>query len=61
MLCCISCEMGHCECQKPVYPPFPLAGKQVADELEKAGHLPHTFEWIGRLYKLKQILSHNKN
>ena len=37
-------------------PMFPIGGKEVAKELEKAGELPNTWEWIGRLYKLKQEL-----
>ena len=49
-----------CECAKLSYPAFPIAGKNVAQELEKQGDMPHTFEWIARLYKLKQILSTNE-
>lgn len=37
-------------------PTWPIAGEKVAKELEKAGELPNTWEWIGRLDKLKQEL-----
>lgn len=57
ILCCASCAREVCDCPAPILPPFPLAGSQVADELEAVGDLPHTFEWIARLYKLKQVLS----
>ena len=30
--------------------------EQFAKELESAGDLPNTWEWIARLYKLKQEL-----
>ncbi|MBR6730344.1 MAG: hypothetical protein IKL90_03250 [Alphaproteobacteria bacterium] len=60
MLCLSSCEAAPCKCQKVPYPPFPIAGEKVAKELETKGEMPHTFEWIARLYKLKQILSTNQ-
>ena len=60
MLCLSSCMKEPCECAKLSYPVFPIAGKKVAQELEKQGDMPHTFEWIARLYKLKQILSTNE-
>ena len=43
----------NCEC-----PVFPIAGPQVAIELEQADieHYSHTWEWIGRLNKLKEEL-----
>lgn len=37
-------------------PNFPIAGYKVAKELEQTGDFPHTWEWIARLYKLKQEL-----
>ena len=37
-------------------PVYPIAGEKVAKELENAGDLPHTWEWIGRINKLKQEL-----
>ena len=43
----------YCECLHPIYP---VAGKTVAEELEKAGELPNTWEWIGRIDKLRQEL-----
>lgn len=60
MLCLSSCMKASCECEKLSYPVFPIAGKKVAQELEKQQDMPHTFEWIARLYKLKQILSTNE-
>lgn len=35
---------------------FPPAGEKVAKEMEKASfeEYPNTWEWLGRLYKLKQ-------
>lgn len=43
-------------------PTYPIAGEKVAKELEQAGDLPNTWEWIGRINKLKQELDlcHNK-
>ena len=35
---------------------FPVGGAEVAKELEKAGDIPNTWEWIGRLDKLRQEL-----
>ncbi len=52
MLCLSSCtttSFNYC-------PAFPVGGKAVALELEKAGELPNTWEWIGRLDKLRQEL-----
>lgn len=37
-------------------PTYPIAGEKVAKELESAGDLPNTWEWIGRINKLKQEL-----
>ena len=39
----------------PALPPFPIAGPKVAAELEKAGDLPATWEWLGRVYQLKVV------
>ena len=57
MFCLSSCattsseSMGSC----PVYP---IAGKEVAQELEHADYksFSHTWEWIGRINKLRQEL-----
>lgn len=52
LLCLSSCKttnFSYC-------PTFPIGGKEVAKELESAGDLPNTWEWIARLYKLKQEL-----
>ena len=35
---------------------YPIAGEKVARELEKAGEIPNTWEWIGRIDKLRQEL-----
>ena len=39
-------------------PVYPIAGAQVAQELENAGYeeYPATWEWIGRIDKLRQEL-----
>ena len=37
-------------------PTFPIGGKEVAKELESAGDLPNTWEWIGRINKLREEL-----
>lgn len=37
-------------------PTYPVAGEKVANELETAGELPYTWEWIGRLNKLREEL-----
>lgn len=48
---CVQVNYEHC----PVYP---VAGSAVADELEKASYseFPNTWEWIGRIDKLRQEL-----
>ncbi len=35
---------------------YPVAGEKVAAELEQAGDLPATWEWIGRIDKLRREL-----
>lgn len=37
-------------------PIYPVAGEKVAAELEQAGDLPATWEWIGRIDKLRREL-----
>lgn len=52
MLCLSSCTLtsfNNCSV-------FPIGGEAVAKELEQAGDLPNTWEWIGRLDKLRQEL-----
>ena len=52
ILCLSSCapvSSDYC----PVYP---VAGVAVAEELEQAGDLPATWEWIGRIDKLRREL-----
>ncbi len=54
MLCLPSCETPSSDfC--PLYPP---AGPLVAAELEHAAYqdYPHTWEWLGRINKLRQEL-----
>lgn len=51
--CLTGCGQVNCNCVCPVWP---VGGATVADELEKAGDLPATWEWIGRLDKLRQEL-----
>ena len=46
---CVTANYNNC-------PTFPIGGAKVADELEKAGDIPSTWEWIGRLDKLRQEL-----
>ena len=48
-------------CAPVVYsgcPVYPVAGEQVAAELEKVSYseFPNTWEWIGRIDKLRQEL-----
>ena len=54
IFCLSSCKMNsynYC----PIYP---LAGKKVAEELTNIDyqHHPHTWDWIGRIDKLRQEL-----
>lgn len=39
-------------------PVYPVAGKKVAEELKKASYneYPNTWEWLGRINKLRQEL-----
>ena len=61
LLCLSSCvaEPSEPVCSCPVYP---VAGPEVARELEQAQSLKfktvidHTWEWIGRINKLRQEL-----
>lgn len=46
---CTSVSSDYC----PVYP---VAGVAVAEELEQAGDLLATWEWIGRIDKLRREL-----
>lgn len=51
--CLSSCTMANYNNYCPIYP---IAGEKVAKELESAGDLPNTWEWIGRINKLRQEL-----
>lgn len=57
MLCLNSCATTSC---KTTYscPVYPIAGEKVAQELKKADYasFPYTWEWIGRINKLRQEL-----
>ena len=53
IFCLSACVKEYCDCMTPAYP---VAGKKVAEELENAGELPSTWEWIGRIDKLRQEL-----
>ncbi len=54
LLCLNSCKAGNYN-QCPVYP---VAGPAVASELRQAEYekYPQTWEWIGRINKLRQEL-----
>lgn len=55
MICLSSCApVGY----SPGCPVYPVAGEKVAAELEKANYseFPNTWEWIGRIDKLRQEL-----
>lgn len=45
-----SCTRTNCSC-----PAYPIAGKKVAEELSTVD-LPNTFEWIGRINKMRMEL-----
>ena len=55
MICLSSCAPVGYNSGCPVYP---VAGEKVAAELEKANYseFPNTWEWIGRIDKLRQEL-----
>ncbi len=55
MICLSSCAAAVYSSSCPVYP---VAGEKVAAELEKVGYseFPNTWEWIGRIDKLRQEL-----
>ena len=53
LICLSSCAKESYESVCPVYP---IAGPKVAEELEHADALSATWEWIGRLDKLRQEL-----
>ena len=56
---CVACTMANYNASQNVCPAFPIAGKEVAYELEsidEATH-PNLWLWLGRLEKLKRQLS----
>ena len=52
MICLSSCA----QVSSDYCPVYPVAGVAVAEELEQAGDLPATWEWIGRIDKLRREL-----
>lgn len=56
MLAALSCLSSCTTVNSDYCPVYPIAGDKVAKELESAGDLPDTWEWIGRINKLKQEL-----
>jgi len=54
MICLSSCTTANYD----YCPVYPVAGEKVAQELEKAPYLEfkNTWEWLGRLNKLRQEL-----
>ncbi len=59
LICLSSCAaVSYNNC-----PAYPAAGAKVAAELEKASYdeFPNTWEWIGRINKLRQELELCKN
>lgn len=55
LICLNSCAQAN---YSPSCPVYPVAGAKVAAELEKVGYseFPNTWEWIGRIDKLRQEL-----
>lgn len=58
MLAALSCLNSCTVANYNNCPTFPIAGGKVAIELEKASYneYPYTWEWIGRLNKLRMEL-----
>ncbi len=57
MLCLSSCKTTSSE-GASFCPVYPIAGEKVAQELKNADYasFPYTWEWIGRINKLRQEL-----
>ncbi len=55
LLCLPSCTPTKCKVSCPAYP---IAGSKVARELEQVSgeEYPNTWEWLGRIDKLRQEL-----
>lgn len=55
LLCLLSCTPTKCN---HICPTYPIAGSKVARELEQASEeeYPNTWEWLGRIDKLRQEL-----
>lgn len=56
MLLAVSCLTSCMQTGYDFCPTYPIAGEKVAKELEGAGDLPNTWEWIGRINKLREEL-----
>lgn len=54
----IACLSSCTPASYNICPRYPVAGAEVAVELEKlgAGEYPRTWEWLGRINKLRQEL-----
>lgn len=64
MLIAVSC-LSSCApvvCEEQMLPSFPIAGPQVASELEALDFqsYPHLWDWIGRLNKLRLELENER-
>lgn len=58
MLVVLSCLSSCATANYDYCPVYPVAGEKVAAELEEASYseFPNTWEWIGRINKLRQEL-----
>lgn len=58
MLIVMNCLSSCMRVNSDYCPVYPVAGEKVARELEKAScsEFPNTWEWIGRIDKLRQEL-----
>ena len=56
MLLALSCLSSCATTNYDNCPIYPVAGEKVAKELESAGDLPNTWEWIGRVNKVREEL-----
>lgn len=54
----MSCLASCAQVNSDYCPAYPVAGEAVAAELEKANYseFPNTWEWLGRIDKLRQEL-----
>lgn len=54
----MSCLASCAQVNSDYCPAYPIAGMAVAAELDKTGYseFPNTWEWLGRIDKLRQEL-----